>query len=135
MFAKDFDFDLPGHLIAQEPAEKRDRSRVLYMDGSSDYFSLIVEHIGRDEVMFFNNTQVIRARIVLVDFEHRRQGVTRIRSSGEIFFVSQKTATDFEALVSPGKYFRVGDIIALHGRVIEVIGMTREGRILRLLGA
>lgn len=134
MFAKDFDFDLPDHLIAQEPADKRDHSRLLYADGSSTHFAAVVDHIDDRDVMFFNNTQVIRARIVLSDFLHIRGDVERIRNAGEIFFVSQKTDTDFEALVSPGKYFRVGDVIFFHDRRIEVIAMTTEGRLLRLCG-
>lgn len=57
--------------------------------------------------MFLNNTQVIKARVKLKDFVHIRAGEERVRSEAEIFFVTQKNQTDFEALISPGKWFRI----------------------------
>lgn len=68
MNAADFDFDLPPELIAQHPAATRAASRLLTLDGATAklqdrQFSEIVDLIGSRDVVVFNDTKVIKARL------------------------------------------------------------------------
>ena len=63
----DYDYDLPSDRIAQYPVEERDKSQLLiYKDDkiSSDFFRNIDEYLPPDSLLVFNNTRVIRARII-----------------------------------------------------------------------
>jgi S-adenosylmethionine:tRNA ribosyltransferase-isomerase len=68
MKISDFDFELPAELIAQFPAEKRRHSRLLHVDGRSGelrdrMFADFADHVGPGDVMVFNDTRVIKARL------------------------------------------------------------------------
>ena len=68
MRLEDFDFDLPSQLIAQVPAESRAASRLLHLDGNTGAlcdgrFRQLPELIVRGDVMVFNDTRVIKARL------------------------------------------------------------------------
>lgn len=63
-----FQFDLPDELIARQPAQQRQGSRLLYLNSASDelqhqQFPDILEHINQGDLMVFNNTKVIPARL------------------------------------------------------------------------
>jgi len=63
----DYDYDLPEERIAQYPVANRDASKLLIYDDndiSSDVFSNLETHIPGDSLLVFNNTRVIRARIL-----------------------------------------------------------------------
>jgi S-adenosylmethionine:tRNA-ribosyltransferase-isomerase (queuine synthetase) len=63
----DYDYDLPSDRIAQYPVEERDMSKLLiYKDDkiASDIFRNIDEYLPPDSLLVFNNTRVIRARIL-----------------------------------------------------------------------
>jgi S-adenosylmethionine:tRNA ribosyltransferase-isomerase len=64
----DFDYELPQELIAQAPAGERTGSRLLHLDGASgrmeDHaFSDLVSLVSPGDVMVFNDTRVIKARL------------------------------------------------------------------------
>ncbi|NVJ65714.1 MAG: tRNA preQ1(34) S-adenosylmethionine ribosyltransferase-isomerase QueA, partial [Gammaproteobacteria bacterium] len=64
----DFHFDLPDELIARYPTENRTDSRLLCLDGSAGdiqhrHFHQLVELLNPDDLLVFNNTRVIPARI------------------------------------------------------------------------
>lgn len=64
----DFDYGLPPELIAQYPAAERAASRLLHLDGSTGalrdlQFRDIVELVRPGDVMVFNDTRVIKARL------------------------------------------------------------------------
>ncbi len=64
---KDYDYDLPAERIAQHPVNERDGSQLLiYRDEKiiKDTFSNIDEYLPPDSLLVFNNTRVIRARIL-----------------------------------------------------------------------
>lgn len=68
MFLSDFDYDLPSELIAQKPNERRTSSRLMQLDGVSAaiahrQFVDILELIHPGDLMVFNDTQVIPARL------------------------------------------------------------------------
>jgi S-adenosylmethionine:tRNA ribosyltransferase-isomerase len=62
----DFDFALPADLIAQTPATTRTASRLLHVDGGAlaDLaFTDLPSLVGRDDLLVFNDTRVIRSRL------------------------------------------------------------------------
>ena len=68
MLRRDFDFDLPEELIAQHPAPERDASRLLLLDGetggfSDRHFSDVVSLVNPGDLLVFNDTRVIPARL------------------------------------------------------------------------
>ena len=67
MDISDFDFDLPQALIAQHPPKVRGGSRLLAalpdMPLQDAAFSDLPDHIGAGDVLVFNNTKVMKARL------------------------------------------------------------------------
>ena len=69
MKLSDFHFVLPEELIARYPTEKRSSSRLLQLNGNSGeithkQFTDIVELIDEGDLLIFNNTRVIPARLL-----------------------------------------------------------------------
>ena len=63
-----FQFELPDELIARQPAQQRQGSRLLYLDSASkelqhQQFPDLLNHIQAGDLMVFNNTKVIPARL------------------------------------------------------------------------
>ena len=68
MLRQDFDFELPDELIAQYPAPRRDGGRLLLLDGvtggySDENFRDLVSLVDPGDLLVFNNTRVIPARL------------------------------------------------------------------------
>ena len=86
----DFDYNLPDERIAKFPLEKRDESKLLiYRDGEISHrqFKNLNEIVPRHSLLVFNNTKVIRARIIM----HKNSGA-RI----EIFCLEPHAPADYE---------------------------------------
>ena len=67
MNVKDFDFELPQELIAQDPLEDRSGSKLLVLDkdtGKTEHriFRDIVSYLKPGDCLVLNNTKVIPAR-------------------------------------------------------------------------
>jgi len=63
----EFDYDLPEERIAQNPVYERDNSKLLISKPGSiseDVFKNIDEYIPENSLLVFNNTRVIRARLL-----------------------------------------------------------------------
>ncbi len=68
MRTDDFDFELPPELIAQFPSANRTASRLLHVAGHSDritdrQFTDLPEYLHPGDVLIFNDTRVIKARL------------------------------------------------------------------------
>jgi len=68
MQISDFQYELPEELIANYPAEKRSASRLLCLDASSGEllhrrFDQLLDFIEPEDLLVFNNTRVIPARL------------------------------------------------------------------------
>jgi S-adenosylmethionine:tRNA ribosyltransferase-isomerase len=75
MKTQDFDFDLPAELIAKYPAQHRTSSRLLYLNSSlgqllDQQFVDLKNHLRSGDVMVFNDTRVVKARL----FGHKESG-------------------------------------------------------------
>lgn len=69
----DFDYDLPADLIAKEPTQKRDSSRLLVVNDNQlieKQFSDIADYIDKNDLLVFNNSKVLKARL----FGHKLSG-------------------------------------------------------------
>ena len=65
----EYDYDLPANRIAQYPVNERDMSQLLiYKDDkiSNDIFRNIDSYISSESLLIFNNTRVVRARILFL---------------------------------------------------------------------
>ncbi len=94
---KDYDYDLPEERIAQYPVKERDNSRILLYDGNevtSDIFKNIYKYIPSDSLLVFNNTRVIRARILF----HKDTG-----STVEVFCLEPLLPSEYELSLSSGQ--------------------------------
>jgi S-adenosylmethionine:tRNA ribosyltransferase-isomerase len=128
MLVSDFDYDLPGHLIAQEPAARRDRSRLLVVDRArstvvDSAFELLPDHLTAGDVLVVNNTRVFPARLIGRKIKAARGGAVPGRQV-EVFLVRRKEPLVWEALVRPGRAMMPGERIefspgTLTGEVIE----------------
>ena len=68
MLVSDFQFDLPSELIARYPTKERTASRLLYLNGNTgefadQHFPDLLEHLNEGDLLVFNNTRVIPARL------------------------------------------------------------------------
>jgi S-adenosylmethionine:tRNA ribosyltransferase-isomerase len=75
MKTQDFDFFLPDALIAQHPANARNASRLLHLDGNSGQladklFVDLPDFLSAGDLLVFNDTRVIKARL----FGHKATG-------------------------------------------------------------
>src|SRR6187455_3002057 len=69
MDVRDFDFDLPAGLIAQEPAADRGSSRLLHLDRATGAiahtrFAALPDLLAPDDLVVVNDTRVFPARLL-----------------------------------------------------------------------
>ncbi|MFK8013246.1 MAG: S-adenosylmethionine:tRNA ribosyltransferase-isomerase, partial [Marinicellaceae bacterium] len=69
MNKSDFNFELPKELIAQHPTKNRTNSRLLSLDKRTGEtqdlkFPDIIQFLNKDDLLVFNNTKVIPARLL-----------------------------------------------------------------------
>lgn len=100
MKLENFNYDLPTNLIAQEPAEPRDSCRLMLVDKETgewehQSFRDILNEIRGGDVLVFNNTKVIPARLY-----GQRKGTG---GKVEMLLLSPKGNDNWEVLVKPGK--------------------------------
>ncbi|MCL1895723.1 MAG: tRNA preQ1(34) S-adenosylmethionine ribosyltransferase-isomerase QueA [Clostridiales bacterium] len=105
-----FDYGLPEELIAQYPADKRDASRLLVVDrvsgGTEDrHFSDLPEYLREGDVLVFNDSKVIKARLL--------GGKEGTGARIEVFLLKRLEGRGefWEALAKPAKRLHAGDRI------------------------
>ena len=132
MKTSDFDYDLPEELIAQTPVEPRDHSRLLVYhrkDGRIEHkhFYDIIDYLNPSDALVINETKVIPARLLGVKED---TGVPV-----EVLLLRRRNATDWEALVRPGRRLRPGTVCSFGEGLLrcEVLDNVEEigGRIVR----
>src|SRR5215212_3789291 len=105
MHISEFDYELPDDLIAQQPLERRDASRMLVLDRETSTwtdasFRGFPQHLRPNDVVVVNNSRVIPARL---SGRRRETG-----GAVEIFLVREVEPRIWEALVRPGGRLRQG---------------------------
>lgn len=117
----DFDYYLPEELIAQSPASPRDHARLLVYNRatqeiSDDYFYNLGNYLHPKTRLVVNNSKVEKCRLM---FDEGKK---------ELFVTSVRNNNTIEALVRPGKKFRVGKEIELvEGVTARVTHVAEDG--------
>ena len=126
MDVKDFYYDLPQELIAQDPLEDRSSSRLLVLDKKTGemqhkVFKDIVNYLHPGDCLVINDTKVIPARLI-----GSKEGTD---AHIEILLLKRRENDIWETLVKPGKKARVGARISFgEGKLVgEVIDIVEEG--------
>ncbi len=126
LLKKDFYFELPDELIAQDPLEDRSASRLMVLDketGAVEHkvFSDILDYLNEGDCLVLNNTKVIPARLMGVKAE--------TGAAIEVLLLKRRENDVWETLVRPGKKARVGAVISFGGGTLtgEVIEIADEG--------
>lgn len=125
MDLKDFSFELPEELIAQHPAEERDKSRLMVLgkdDGSikHEHFYNIVNYLKPGDCIVLNNTRVIPARLL-----GSKEG-----TGGAIEFVLlHRIEGDlWEVILKPGRKAKIGSRFVFGDELrAEVVDIVNEG--------
>lgn len=126
MSVKDYDYDLPKELIAQDPLEDRSSSRLMVLDKTTGeiehrIFKDITSYLRPGDCLVLNNTKVIPARLYGV-----KEGT---EAKIEILLLKRNADDVWETLVKPGKKAQIGTkIIFGDGLLVgEVIDVVEEG--------
>ena len=130
MQLKDFYYDLPKELIAQDPLEDRASSRLLVVNKTTgelkhDTFRNIGDYLEKGDCLVINDTKVIPARL----FGTR----TDTGAVVEILLLVRKSDKEWECLVKPGKKARTGHRFDFGGEMTGEITEVKEdgNRIIR----
>ena len=126
MNVSDFNFELPQELIAQDPLEKRDNSKLMVLDKNTGaithkIFYEIEEELQSGDCLVINDTKVIPARLYGV-----REGTG---AQIEVLLLKRRDKDVWEVLVKPGKKAKPGTVILFGEGVLkgEVIDIVEEG--------
>jgi len=129
MLLDQFDFQLPGELIAQFPPEKRGDSRMLVMDRRSGICEIrsfldIADYLHEGDCVVINNTRVINARIY-----GRKNGDG---AKMEILFLRRMDEMKWTCFLKPGKRIKAGtrimaDVPDGAGFWLVITGKSEDG--------
>ena len=123
MDVKDFYYDLPQELIAQDPLSDRSGSRLMVLDKNTGeiehrIFRDITEYLRPGDCLVINNTKVIPARLYGV----KEDTGAKI----EVLLLKRKENDVWETLVKPGRKCKPGTKLSfgeglLTGEVTEIV--------------
>jgi S-adenosylmethionine:tRNA ribosyltransferase-isomerase len=112
MLVSEFDYELPGELIAQHPVAQRSESRLLHLDAPSGAlrdmkFTDFPQLVGPQDLVVLNDTRVVKARLA-----------GRKASGGRIELFVERALGPREALAlvrashppAPGSELVIGDV-------------------------
>lgn len=113
-----FDYELPKRFIAQNPASPRDHCRLMVYDTAKDRifhrkFFEITEFLKAGDVLVLNRSKVIPAR---VKFEGK-----------EIFLLKNLRNRKWQAMVRPGKFFKIGKEFFVEDVKVKVLDILPDG--------
>lgn len=124
MLKKDFWYDLPKELIAQEPADPRDSARLMCLgrkDGHIEHhiFHDLPDFLEPGDLLVINNSKVLPARLV----------GTKVPTGAvcEILLLHQVKGDTWECLAKPGKRLQPGTVVSFgDGTLTATIESTME---------
>jgi S-adenosylmethionine:tRNA ribosyltransferase-isomerase len=126
MKISDFDYELPEDLIAQEPLERRENSRMMVVSRAenswtNEQFVNFPNYLRETDVLVLNNTKVFPARLL---------GEKETGAGIELFLVSEIENQIWKTLARPARRLKTGTVInfgkKLRARVLE---KTDEGHV------
>ena len=131
-----FNFNLPDDLLAENPAEHRDESKLMVLHRETQtiehkQFKDITNYFDEGDVMVLNNTKVFPARLI--------GNKEKTRAKIEVFLLRElnKEQRLWDVLVDPARKIRIGNKLYFGNDetlVAEVIdNTTSRGRTLRFL--
>jgi len=123
-----YDYILPADLIAQKPAEERDRSRLMVLapDGAVFHrtFTDLPEYLEKGDILVVNDTRVFPARLI----------GTKEKTGGEVEIFLLRSSGDgtWEALSRPSRRLREGTAVIFGCGQLRavVLGKGETGTIL-----
>lgn len=125
MKVSDYRYDLPKELIAQDPINKRDESRLLVVrknDGSitHKHFYDVIDYMDKGDVLVINDTKVIPARLIgTIDGKD---------AVCEVFLVKRLDKDLWECLVKPGKKLKIGTKVNFIKELsCEIVDIKEDG--------
>lgn len=122
MLKKDFWYDLPKELIAQEPADPRDSARMMVLRRSSDsiehrVFRDLPDYLEPGDVLVINNSKVLPARLMGVKVP--------TGAVCELLLLRQVKGDTWECLARPGKRMQAGTRLSFgDGSLTAVVDET-----------
>jgi len=131
MNVKDFYYELPQELIAQDPLKDRSSSRLMVLgreDGAIEHhvFRDIVNYLHPGDCLVLNNTKVLPARLY---------GTKEGTNAGiELLLLKRLADNCWETLVKPGKKAKIRKKLQFGDGILtgEIIDIVEEGnRIIR----
>ncbi len=111
---RNYDFELPEELIAQEPTEPRDHARLMVLREGIEhrYFYNLSEYMDKGDVLILNDTKVIKARI---------RGIKDTGGKVEILILERLGENYYRCLVK-GKKIHPGSVLIFE----DIKGVVRE---------
>ena len=134
MKLSDFKFNIPKHLIAEHPLEKRDHAKMMVLNRSTKsienkVFKDITSYFSEGDVLVINDTKVFPARL----FGSKEKTDAKI----EVFLLRELDRKNklWDVVVDPARKVRIGNKIYFSNDLIaEVIdNTTSRGRTIRFL--
>ena len=126
MLVSQFDYDLPGELIAQHPVAQRSESRLLHLDAASGAlrdlkFTDFPQLVGPQDLVVLNDTRVVKARLV-----------GRKASGGKIELFVERAIGSHEALalIRASHPPAPGSQVFIENIPVDIVG--REGQLYRV---
>lgn len=119
-----FDFELPQTSIAQHPASPKDTSRLLVVGEQAFEDATVLDlaaHLRANDILVFNDTKVIPARLV----------GTRGEAGVEVTLHKRVSADTWYVFARPAKKLKISDTVHFaDGLSAEVKGKTDSGEVL-----
>lgn len=105
MLKKDFWYDLPKELIAQEPADPRDSARLMVLNRADnsikhEIFRDLPGHLNAGDVLVINNSKVLPARLI--------GDKVPTGAVCEVLLLRQAKGDTWECLARPGRRMQAG---------------------------
>lgn len=129
LLKKDFYYDLPEELIAQDPLEDRSSSRLLCLDKNTGerehgHFTDILDKINPGDCLVINDTKVIPARLIGTKTGEVDNSERQFGAQIEVLLLKRMENDVWETIVKPGKKARTGALISfgdglLQGEIVE----------------
>jgi len=121
MRTRDFDFQLPGELIAQTPSPFRDQSRLLVLTRNSAaiehrQFVDLTSYVGPGDLLVLNDSKVIPARLRAIN--------PQTGGKFEILLLEENSSNDWWAMLRPAKRARPGTKLLILGPQSDCSGIS-----------